>query len=284
MKTALLLVLCAFLCVFASARVGSEGYNEGASHRGTYTVVENYPVGLSGAYGLAIMTENPNSIWISQYGPTNQNNEYDMTTGTATGITWPISGGVDCDDMGYCEYTGSANQFFFGDWYSNGIQVYDVSTTGASPYMNKDIAGPSAWSHICGVDAGHDNLYAACFFTDQIAWGSYTGTEATVSWSTASFSTVSGLAVWGDYLFACTQNVGVDNIFIFELNPDGSPNMAPVWSCTFTESVDGPNGGLDYDGTYLWVYPQNDNLFKLDIDWTPSPLARNTWGSIKSQF
>lgn len=283
MKTACILVLCAFLTVLAAERVGTPGYNESASHRGTYTVVNSYAVGLSSSYGLAIMTEIPNSIWISQYSPL-QNNEFDMTTGSPTGNTWPIDGGVDADDMGYCEYAGSANQFFFGDWASNGIQVYDVSTTGADPYYTKDIVGPASWTHICGVDAGYDNLYVADFFTDEIGWGSYTGTESTVTWNTASFATVSGLAVWENYLFACTQVPGSDNIFIFELNPDGSPNMTPVWSCQFTDDPDGPNGGLDYDGTYLWVYPQNSNLFQLDIDWVPTALERDTWGSIKSVF
>lgn len=283
MKVAFLLILCAFLTVLAAERAVSPGYNESAEYRGTYTIVNNYAVGLSSAYGLAIMTENPNSIWISQYSPL-LNNEFDMSSGTATGWTWAIDGGVDADDMGYCEYGGSANQFFFGDWVSNEIQVYDVSTTGADPFYTKDIVGPAAWTHICGVDAGHDNLYVSDFFTDEIAWGSYTGTETTVSWTTASFATVSGLAVWDNYLFACTQVTGADNIFIFELNPDGSPDMTPIWSCEFTEYASGPNGGLDYDGTNLWVYPQNDNLYELDIDWVPIALQRDTWGSIKTVF
>jgi hypothetical protein len=104
-----------------------------------------------------------------------------------------------------------------------------------------------------------------------------------VTWTTGSFATVSGVAVYGDYLFVCTQVAGSDNIFIFELNSDGSPNMTPVWSCNFTEDADGPNGGIDFDGQYLWVYPQNDNIYKLDIDFDVS-LQTDTWAGIKTAF
>ena len=284
MKTTVIVLFCVFFALSAMDRIsGSQGYNVPASVRGSYTVEASYPVGLSSAYGLAIQSDVTNSIWISQYAPL-VNNEFDMSTGTATGYTWPIYNGVDADDMGYCVYSGSPNEFFFGDWVSNNIQVYDVSTTSMDPYFARDITGPSAWTHICGVDAGHDNLYVACFFADEIAWGTYTGTEPTVTWTTAAFFTVSGMSVYEDYLFVCCQTPGTDNIFIFELNADGSVNMTPVWSCNFTEDPDGPNGGLDYDGDYLWVYPQNDNLYKLDIDWIPVSLQRDTWGSIKSTF
>ncbi|HOP27399.1 MAG TPA: hypothetical protein PLM22_08170 [Candidatus Sabulitectum sp.] len=275
-----LLVLCVTLAF--GERTGSSGYNPPAQVRGTYTVVESFAVGLSSAYGLAIQREIPNSIWISQYTPV-VNHEFDMGTGTATGNTWPIDSGVDPDDMGYCEYAGSPNQFFFGDWAGSNIAIYDVSTTGASPYFMKDLAGPAGWQAVCGVAAGHGNLYASNFFTDVIAWGDYTGTESTVTWSTASFASVSGMSVYMDWLFVACQITGSDNLFIFELNPDGSPNMTPVWSTTFTESTSSA-GGVDYDGEYLWVYPQNDNLFKLDIDWAPSALDRTTWGAIKATF
>ncbi|OPL19587.1 MAG: hypothetical protein AVO35_09730 [Candidatus Aegiribacteria sp. MLS_C] len=282
MKVAVFLVLCMFLAAQASERTGNPGYNGSALVRGTYTVEDSYAVGLSSAYGLAIQDDVTNSIWISQYTPV-LNNEFDMSTGSPTGNTWAISSGVDPDDMGYCEYASSPNQFFFGDWAGSLIAVYDVSTTGADPYFSGNLAGPAGWQAVCGVGAGHDNIYASDFFADEIAWGPYTGTETSVTWTTASFATVSGMSVWEDYLFVCCQITGADNIFIFALEPDGSVNMTPVWSCVFTESSSSA-GGVDYDGEYLWVYPQNDNLYKLDIDWTPSALQNETWGAIKSQF
>jgi hypothetical protein len=282
MKTSLCVLLCLCLAVSASARVGTPGHNDSALNRGSYTVAASYAVGLSSAYGLAIQTDVPNSIWISQYSPL-VDNEFDMSTGSATGNTWAIYGGVDADDMGYCVYAGSPNQFFFGDWAASSIEIYDASTTGADPFYSKDIAGPSGWAVVCGVDAGHGNLYASDFFTDQIAWGPYTGTESTVTWTTAPFATVSGMSVWENYLFVCCQITGADNIFIFELNPDGSPIMTPIWSCEFIESASSA-GGIDFDGTYVWLYPQNDNLYKLDIDWEPSALETDTWGGIKSVF
>lgn len=283
MKNVVILLLCIAFAASAIARIGGSGHNEPAPFRGTYTVEASYFIGLSSSYGLAIQDDVSNSIWISQYNPL-VNNEFDMSTGSATGYTWAISNGVDPDDMGYCVYASSPNEFFFGDWVSNDIAVYDASTTSIDPYFVRNITGPASWGHICGVDAGHDNLYVSDFFSDEIAWGSYTGTESTVTWNTATFNTVSGMAVWGDYLFICTQETGTDNIFIFELEPDGSVNMTPVWSCNFNNDPDGPNGGLDYDGSYLWVFPQNADLFKLDIDWTPSSLDRDTWGNIKTLF
>lgn len=284
MKRAVVLLVCMFFALSAMDRTAvSAGSNAPASFRGSYTVEASYAVGLSSAYGLAIQNDVTNSIWISQYSPLT-NNEFNMSTGSATGYTWPIYNGVDADDMGYCVYPGSPNEFFFGDWASNNIQVYDVSTTSIDPYFARDVTGPSAWSYICGVDAGHDNLYVSDFFSDEIAWGAYTGTESTVTWTTAAFLTVSGMSVYGDYLLVCCQTPGADNIFIFDLYPDGSVNMTPVWSCNFSEDPSGPNGGLDYDGTYLWVYPQNGDLFKLDIDWVPVALQRDTWGAIKSTF
>lgn len=283
MKSVFVLIMLFPLSLSATERVGNpNGFNEPAEFRGSYTVVASYPVGLTSSYGLAIMREEPNSIWISQYSPL-VNNEINMSTGSPTGYTWGITCGVDPDDQGYCEYEGSPNQFFFGDWVSSSIAVYDVSTTGAAPYFNKNIVGPAGWSAVCGVAAGYGGIYASNFFTDQIAWASYTGTESTVSWTTASFSAVSGMSVWENYLFVCCQITGSDNLFIFELNPDGSVDMNPVWSCNFTGSTSSA-GGVDYDGQYLWVFPQNDNLFKLDIDWSPISLQRDTWGAIKSSF
>ena len=282
MRFTVCFLVCFALLAFAGGRTFTEGHNEPSDHRGSYTIEESFAVGLASSYGLAIQNSMSNSIWITNYS-TLQSIEYNMTTGAATGTTFSVSSGVDPDDMGYCEYAGSANQFFYGDWSASWLAVYDESTTATGAYFNKNIVGPASWGHICGIDAGHGNMYVSDFFIDEIAWGSYTGTESTVTWSTATFSTVSGIAVWGDFLFLCTQNVGEDNIFILELNPDGSPNMTPVWSCEFTEYADGPNGGIDFDGMYLWVYPQNDNLYKLDIDWE-SALTRNSWGSIKTSF
>ncbi|MCD4733737.1 hypothetical protein K8R78_05810, partial [bacterium] len=214
MKKITLIVLCLSLAAFAMVKTGGPGYNASAASKGTYTVLESYAVGLSTSYGLAIQDSASESIWISNWG-TSTNSEFSMASGSATGTTWSITNGIDADDQAFCEY-GSGNQFFFGDWTFSNIGVFDDSGS----YV-KGIAGPG-WGQVCGVAAGHDMLYASDFFDDEIAWGTYTGTESSVSWTTAAFNTVSGLAVYGDYLFACTQNAGEDNIFIFDINSDGS--------------------------------------------------------------
>jgi hypothetical protein len=96
------------------------------------------------------------------------------------------------------------------------------------------------------------------------------------------YESVYGLAVWGNYLFVA---MGIDsdvNIAIHELAGDGTPSSTPVWSTTFFE---GPvNGGIDYDGEYLYIYPQNDYIYVLDIDFTGGALEQSTWGEIKAGF
>ncbi|MCD4701256.1 MAG: hypothetical protein K8S24_05290 [Candidatus Aegiribacteria sp.] len=206
-----------------------------------------------------------------------ENIEYDVSIGIATGNTWAITDGVDADDQAFCEYT-SGNQFFFGDYVTNSIGVFD--DVGA---FVKFIPGPAAWPvKIMGMGAGHDMLYCSGNSGTEIAWGSYTGTEASVTWTTAAWASVYGMAVYGDNLFMCCSLTGEDNIFIFYINADGSVNMTPVWSCEFIE--DTTNGGIDWDGQYLWVYSQNEDLYKLDIDWSPGALDETTWGEIKTSF
>lgn len=282
MRLVIILSLCAVFALSAAERTGTGGMNGDALYRGTYTVEESYAVGLSSAYGMAIQEDVENSVWISQYSPLT-NNEFDMSTGSPTGYTWPIDDGVDPDDMGYADFPATPSQFLFGDWAGSMISVYDVSTTGVDPYFTKYLDGPAAWQAVCGVDAGYGGIYASDFFADEIAWGTYTGIESEVTWTTASFASVSGMAVWSEFLFVCCQITGADNIFIFQLEPDASVNMTPLWSTEFTETASSM-GGIDYDGQFLWLYPQNDNLYKLDIDWEPVALQRDTWGSIKSVF
>jgi hypothetical protein len=124
-------------------------------------------------------------------------------------------------------------------------------------------------------------LYVSDFDGSEIAYGSYTGTEATVTWTNVDLGiAVYGMAAHGDYLFVCINKSGEDNIFVYDINSDGSVGTTPTWSCEFTEEL--PSGGIDYDGTNLWVYPQNKNLFKLTIDLAGSNIEETTWGQIKS--
>jgi len=276
-------ILCIAFAASATVKTGGTGHNEPSSVRGSYTVEASFAVGLSSAYGLTVQDDVPNSIWICQWSPM-VNNEFNMSTGSPTGYTWTISNGVDPDDQGYCVYKTSPSEFFFGDYVSSTIAVYRVPFTDADPYFIRNIDGPAGWQAIFGVAANQDNLYVSDVYSNEIAWSSFPGTESRVGWTTASFYKVSGMAVWEDYLFVCTQETGTDNIFIFSLYPDGSVEMTPIWSCNFTEDTSGPNGSLDYDGAYLWVYPQNGDLFKLDIDWIPTALVRDTWAGIKNRF
>ena len=281
MKLLVVILLVLSLSVFAAARTGNGmGHNPSASTRGTITFVDMYSVALTSSYGLAIQDNVADRIWISNWGDV-KNIQFDMTTGSQTGTEFPITNGIDPDDAGYGLYTGG-NQFFFGDWTFSNIGVFSETGT----YL-KSIAGPGgAWTTVTGVAAGNDMLYCSDFHTaaNELAWGTYTGTESSVSWTTATFDAISGMSVYGDYLVVCCQITGSDNIFILEINPDGSLNMTPVWSAEFVlEDMSGA-GGVDYDGTYLWLYPQNTNLYKLTIDFNFSALDATTWGQIKNSF
>lgn len=277
MKKVAILLLCLALTAFAATRTsGGSGYNDPAFIRGSYTVLDSWDPALpSSAFGIAIKDDVANSLWISSWGDC-FTYEFNISTGNPTGDAWPITGAIDADDMGYCEY-GTGNQFLIGDFTFSNIGVFDDAGT-----FVKGIDGPPAWANVFGIAGGHDMLYASRH--PEIGWGSYTGTETEVIWTTAAFESVYGLATDGNYVFAACGITGADNIFIFSINADGSLDMTPVWSCEFTECEDGLNGSLDWDGTYLYAFPQNDYVYKLDIDWVPGSLDNSTWGEIKADF
>lgn len=272
--------MCALLVLsvaaMASDRTGGSGGGNPWSSRGSYDVVNVMAGGLTGAYGMSIKDSTPNSIWIHSWDEM-INMEFDMVTGSATGITWDITGGVDPDDQAFCEYA-SGNQFFMTDYSASWFSVFDED--GGYLY---DVDGPAGYTNLFGIGAGDGYVYVSSPNEDVIAWGSYTGASGSITWSELPYSSVYGLAVHDGYLFVGCGLEGEDNIFIHALNPDGSPVATPEWSCVFAESAQA-NGGIDFDGEYLWVYPQNDFLYQLDIDWSPQALEGDTWGGIKATF
>lgn len=94
--------MCALLVLsvaaMASDRTGGSGAGNPWSSRGSYTVMNVMAGGLTGAYGMSIKDSTPNSIWIHSWSDM-INMEFDMVTGSATGVTWDITGGVDPDDQ-----------------------------------------------------------------------------------------------------------------------------------------------------------------------------------------
>ncbi|MCK5115029.1 MAG: hypothetical protein KAR44_00395 [Candidatus Aegiribacteria sp.] len=277
MKNVVFLLLCVALTLSAADRVVESGSITSPSAKGTYTVVSSSDPDMPGStYGMALQDNVADRLWLACWGD-GYTYEFDMSTGFLTGNSWEITNGIDGDDMAWCEYSGGA-QFFIGDYTFSNIGVWDASGSWV-----RALAGPASFTNVFPVAAGND-----MFYTDrsgEMAWGSYTGTESSITWTVVTSPVPSsyGMAVWGDFLFLCNGEVGTDNIFIFDLNPDGSVNLTPVWSTEFTEDADGANGGIDYDGTYLYVYPQNDLVYTLDIDWT-SALENSTWGQIKAEF
>lgn len=272
--------MCVLLIVAISAsagvKTGGTGMANSWSCDGSYEIVDIMAGDLSGTYGLAIKDNVANSIWILDYSAM-VNMEFDMLGGSATGTTWDITGGVDPDDQAYCEYT-SGNQWFMTDYSGSWFGVFAEDGS-----FIRNIDGPAGYTNLFGIGAGHDMLYVGSPNEETIAWGSYTGTETAVTWTTMTYESAYGLAVWGDYLFVACGIDDADNMFIHDIAADGTPSATPVWSCQFTENTE-VNGGIDYDGEYLWVYPQQDYLYKLDIDWNPDALESDTWAGIKSSF
>lgn len=275
MKYAIFAILVLTVALSASDRIGGAGHANPWDQRGDYTIVAQIAGGLSSSYGLAIQDNVANSIWILNWGDM-LDVEFEKDTGDPTGTTWAITGGVDPDDQAYCGY-GSEYQWFMTDYASPFFSVFEEDGT----YMH-NIDGPSSYTNLFGIGAGYDHMYIGSPNESKLAWGSYTGTETSITWSEMDYESVYGLAVWGNYLFVA---MGIDsdvNIAIHELAGDGTPSTTPVWSTTFFE---GPvNGGIDYDGEYLYIYPQNDYIYVLDIDFTGGALEQSTWGEIKAGF
>lgn len=278
MKYALVTVMILAVTLFASVRVGGTGQSGHVPSRGSYTVDRMMTGGLSASYGLAIKTTVANSFWILNWSDA-ANYEFELDTGNATGNSWAITGGVDADDQAFCEeYTGGA-QWFMTDYASSMFAVFEEDGT-----FIQNINGPAGYTNLFGIGAGHDNIYVGSPNEDKLAWGSYTGTESSITWSEVSYDAkaIYGLAVWEDYLFVSTDDEADVNLLIHSINPDGSPDTTPVWTAIFFEVP--VNGGIDYDGEFLYIYPQNDFVYVLDIDFEPSALEQTTWGDIKAGF
>ena len=278
MRLIVVLLVCLSISAYANERTGGgpQHFPNPTNNRGGYTIVNTLVGGLSASYGLAIQDNVPNSIWILNWSDL-VNYEFDMTTGAPEG-SWPITEGVDPDDQAYCEYS-TGNRWFMTDY---GTSMFAVFAENGSHVAN--IAGPSGYTNLFGIGAGHGHVYVGSKNESLLAWGPYTGTETSISgWTEIPYTSVYGLAVWGDYLFVACGVADEDNIFIHYINPDGSPNPTPVWSTNFSEE-EMADGGIDYDGEYLYVYPQNSFLYVLDIDWDPQSLSPSTWANIKSSF
>jgi hypothetical protein len=276
MRIVMIALLVVAFAASATVKTGGNGTPNPWSSRGTYTVEDVLAGGLNASYGLAIKTDTPNSIWILNWSEM-ADFEFDMVTG-GTGDSWLITGGVDPDDQAYAEFA-TGNQWFMTDYVSSMFAVFEDNGTHIA-----NIAGPAGYTNLFGIGAGGGYVYVGSPNEETLAWGAYTGTETSVSWiGEITYSSVYGLAVWENYLFVACGISDADNIFIHEINPDGSPNPVPVWSAAFVEEAS-MNGGIDYCGEYLWVYPQNTYLYKLSIDFDPQALESDTWGGIKSAF
>ncbi len=276
MKIVAVLLVCLALSAFADVKTG--GVTQSANPvqgRGSYTVVNTLIGGLSYSYGLALKTNVPNSIWILNWNEM-YNYEFDLQSGNPLG-SWPITGGVDPDDQAYCEYP-TGNQWFMTDYTASFFSVFAEDGT----YL-RNINGPAGYTNIFGIGAGNGYMYIGSPNQAKLAWGPYTGTETSITWSEMDYTSVYGLAVWENYLFIACGLEFEDNIFIHEITADGSPSAAPIWSTTFWEE-DAVNGGIDFDGEYLYIYPQNTFLYQLSLDWDPQSLAPSTWGNIKATF
>ena len=277
MRILAVLLACLTVSAFATVRTGGDHHSPNPVHnRGSYTVVGTPVGGLTYSYGLAIQDNVPGSIWILNWNDL-KDYEFDMSSG-APGGSWDITEGVDPDDQAYCEYA-TGNQWFLTDYAASMFAVFAENGAHVA-----NINGPAGYTNLFGIGAGSGHVYVGSPNEDALAWGPYTGTETSISgWDEIAYTSVYGLAVWEDYLFVACGVGGEDNIFIHQITADGSPNPTPVWSTSFIEEAE-MNGGIDFDGEYLYVYPQNTFLYVLDLDWDPQSLTPSTWANIKASF
>ena len=284
MRVLLRTILVLSTIAMAGTPISELGSHKEANSKGMYGVADYLTDQLGAVYGLAIKDGTQDSMWLTAWGDTTACHEIKLSTGEFTGNSWLALGDTipRAADLAYCEYSTSG-QFLIADATIEGMPgflVYDESGT----FIHK-IYGPSSFTSLYGIGAGNGFVYVASQAEGKIAWGAYTGTETAVSWAgEAVVPDVFGLAVYDDYLFVCKGIQGIENMLIYHINPDGSFGSEPIWSAVFDEpGFAGLDGGIDYDGTYLYVLPQYGFVFKLTIDFNLS-LSPSTWGNIKTSF
>lgn len=263
-----------------------------SAQKGTYKIETEYSTDSMKSHGLAIQDDLDDRIWLLDRIKS-KNHQFDMQTGARTGVKWSVADDVNSTGQAFCAYTDSPDQFIIGDWDNSSVAVFDVFPSDGNPAYKCSITGSDYLDEVYAVAAGSGYLYTSdCI---ELTWGKYTGTETSVAWTTHDDweHSTAGLAVYGEYLFVCNSNTEgtakEDNILIFSLGADGSPSAKPVWSCLFTENPGwgkGPNGGIDFDGEFLWLCPMEYDILKISIDWEggSSRLEPSSWGSIKASF
>ncbi len=283
MRYALICVIVIALSAsFAFANVktadGSSGHPDAFS-KGTYTVVaSNLGLTYAGYYGLALKRNETDSIWVSSWGDTTVY-EHLKSDLSATGTTWTFDPAqCDMDDLGWISgfnqwlgggYTGTPWFCFFEQ---DGTYIWDVNP-------------PSGWDRVMGVAGSdkYDMIY--CSMGDELGYGAYDGDPGNFAgWTTTTTTSCYGLASWNDYLIVFCGLIGEDNIFFYPLDSSGVPDTSsPYWSCEFDEEDTTSGGSIDFDGTYLYVMPQNGGLYKLDPDITVG-IESASLGEIKASF
>jgi hypothetical protein len=260
---------------------GSSGHPD-AQTKGTYTVVDsNTDLGYGGYYGLACKRNKYNSIWISSWedGTVYEHRKSDLG---ATGNYWFFDAAdCDMDDLGWFGGTdkqwvggGYTNTNWFSFWEEDGTYIGDVDS-------------PAGWDRVMAATASSKYGMIYCATGDELAYGSYDGDPGNFSgWTTTTTTSCYGLAAWRDYLVAFCALSGEDNIFFYPLDGSGVPNTgSPYWSCEFVEEDPTTTnaGGVDFDGHYLYVMPQNGGLYKLDPDVVVG-IKSASLGEIKANF
>lgn len=287
--TALAILLVASFAPAMDKEAGSTSVSPHYGTKGGYIVEDIFTdVSLIGGsyYGLAIKDDTTNSIWVSSWG-LEEVFEFTMDTGSMTGNSWTFSASdCDMDDMAYVPYSGG------GQWLGGNYGPSWVSAWNEGGTFLDSFDGDAGWERVYGVAVSddYDMVYAsdALSTISEMGYGSYDGNPSNpVSWTTFSFDGVFGLAVYEDLLFAfCAYTIGFENIFIFQLDGSGVPDPTPIWSCAFMETGADSGGGIDYDGTNLYVMPQNEYLYKCSINYPdPFPNVQPTSiGVIKAMF
>jgi hypothetical protein len=180
-----------------------------------------------------------------------------------------LTEGVDPDDQAYCSTL--RNQFFMTDYGITCSAVFQENGTHLANIAVLRVHQPLR------IGAGHGTV---CGFAQRshLARGPYTGTETGISgWEEIPYGRCTACRM-GRLPLRGLRLIGEDNIFTITSTPTVRPTRnRSVHHLHGGESV---NGGIDFDGEYLYCSPRIPSIPAGDKTCTPQTQEPSTWGNI----
>jgi len=177
---------------------------------------------------------------------------------------------------------GGAQDIFYsrfnGSGWSPRITLYANATKTPGWPNPQIIADPYDSLHVCFLDSNEHNMKYLMYNSSSGEWGSYhggswnIGVADNVGNSSASYGTIAGMAVEGDYLHVAWQDVrgGIGQVYENTRNLTETDPFGAEWAITSGDSIDN-NGTLV--GETLMESGEFDNLHLFYRD----SIGRDIW-------